>query len=162
MDGPSTFLCAAALLKPRSRGKVSLRSRAPTDPPRIALGYLCEQTDAERLLEGLDRAEALAANPAVRALCYEGNLDRPPRGPRERREWVRRNCWTYHHVVGTCAMGPASDRAAIVDPRGRVHGTEALFVADASVMPDIPSANTHIPTVMIAERLAHELAAAAH
>ena len=164
VDGPSTFLCGAALLKPRSRGTVSLRSRAPIDPPRIALGYLREQTDTERIVEGLDRAEALAADPAVRALCDEGSgrLDRPPRDPRERREWVRRNCWTYHHVVGTCAMGPASDRAAVVDAHGRVHGSEALFVADASVMPDIPSANTHIPTVMIAERLAHELAADAH
>ena len=57
-------------------------------------------------------------------------------------------------------MGPASDRASVVDAHGRVHGVEGLFVADASVMPDVPSANTHIPTVMVAERLASEVAAA--
>ncbi len=162
-ERPSTFMCAAALLKPRSRGRVRLRSAACADPPRIELGYLREAADAERLVEGLDRAEALAAEPAVRGVCRDrsSDLDRLPRDARERREWVRRNCWTYHHVVGTCAMGPASDPGAVVDTRGRVHGIEALFVADASVMPDVPSANTHIPTVMVAERLVEEVTAAA-
>jgi choline dehydrogenase-like flavoprotein len=158
-DGPSTFMCAAALLKPRSRGTVSLRSAAPSDSPRIDLGYLGEDVDADRLVEGLARVEALTAHPAIRALCgpREPGPVALPRDRMERRDWVRRNCWTYHHAVGTCAMGPASDRAAVVDATGRVHGTEGLFVADASVMPDIPSANTHIPTVMVAERLADTL-----
>jgi choline dehydrogenase-like flavoprotein len=49
-------------------------------------------------------------------------------------------------------------RHAVVDSRGRVHGTEALVVADASIMPDIPSANTNLPTIMLAERIAAELA----
>jgi choline dehydrogenase-like flavoprotein len=156
-------VCGAALLKPRSRGTVRLRSPAPSDPPRIEPGHLSEQTDVERLVEGLDRAEALAAQPAVRALCgtRHADLDRPPRSRRERRDWVRRNRWTYHHATGTCAMGPASDRASVIDAHGCVHGVEGLFVADASMMPDVPSANTHIPTVMVAERLASEIATAA-
>ena len=54
-------------------------------------------------------------------------------------------------------MGPASDPAAVVDDCGRVHGIDGLRVADASVMPDVPSANTHIPTLMVAERLAELL-----
>jgi choline dehydrogenase len=158
--GPATFLCGAALLKPRSRGTVRLRSAVPGDPPRISLGYLTEQADADRLVEGLERVEALVADPAIRALCADG-ADLPGQvAPGRRREWVRRTCWTYHHAVGTCAMGPASDPAAVVDAGGRVHGTTALFVADASVMPDVPSANTHIPTVMLAERLAGEIGAA--
>ena len=70
---------------------------------------------------------------------------------------MRRTCWTYHHPVGTCSMGPASDPAAVVDDCGRVHGIDGLRVADASVMPDVPSANTHIPTLMVAERLAELL-----
>ena len=61
---------------------------------------------------------------------------------------------TYHHPVGTCAMGPAPDCGSVVDAAGVVHGIEGLSVADASVMPDIPSGNTHIPTIMIAERIA--------
>lgn len=161
-DAPATFLCGAALLKPRSRGTVKLRSAAPRDPPRVSLGYLTAQTDADRLVEGLERVEALAADPAIRALC-RGDTAPPGTVPREQRsEWVRRTCWTYHHAVGTCAMGPASDPASVVDAAGCVHGTTGLFVADASVMPDIPSANTHIPTVMVAERLAGGIGAAVH
>jgi choline dehydrogenase-like flavoprotein len=70
------------------------------------------------------------------------------------REWIRRAAWTYHHPVGTCAMGPAPGSGSVVDAAGAVHGIDSLTVADASVMPDIPSANTHLPTVMIAERIA--------
>ena len=158
---PPWFMLAAALLKPRSRGQLSLRSGDPTEPPSIRLGYLTEQIDVDRLAQGLERAEELAAHPAFRALAATEAAtagDSPPRAD-ERRDWVRRNCWTYHHVVGTCAMGADSDPAAVVDARGRVHGGEGLYVVDASVMPDVPSANTHIPTVMVAERLAEMLAA---
>jgi choline dehydrogenase-like flavoprotein len=148
-------MCGAALLKPRSRGTVKLRSTRPSDPPRVELGYLAAQTDADRLVEGLALVEALAADPAIRPLCGRPpRTARPPSGNARRRAWVRRNCWTYHHVVGTCAMGPESSRAAVVDTSGRVRGATGLFVADASVMPDIPSATTNIPTVMVAERLA--------
>ena len=55
-------------------------------------------------------------------------------------------------------MGPDPSAGAVVDPGGRVHGFEGLFVADASVMPDIPSVNTHLPTVMVAERLSDRIA----
>jgi choline dehydrogenase len=65
---------------------------------------------------------------------------------------------TYHHPVGTCAMGPNPDAGAVVDARGRVHGVDGVIVADASIMPDIPAANTHLPTVMLAARLADWLA----
>jgi choline dehydrogenase len=66
---------------------------------------------------------------------------------------------TYHHPVGTCRMGPDPGTGAVVDAHGRVHGIEHLYVADASIMPAIPSANTNLPTIMIAERIASCLAA---
>jgi choline dehydrogenase len=66
---------------------------------------------------------------------------------------------TYHHPAGTCSMGPDPGTGAVVDARGRVHGIERLYVADASIMPAIPSANTNLPTIMIAERIASWLAA---
>lgn len=155
------FMSAAALLKPRSRGKLTLRTADPTEPPSIRLGYLSEQTDVDRLGQGLEHAQAIAEHAALRALRAARTTvsnDIPSNGE-ARRGWLRRNCWTYHHPVGTCAIGPSSDPAAVTDPRGHVYGSERLYVIDASVMPDVPSANTHIPTVMVAERLADTLAA---
>jgi choline dehydrogenase len=63
----------------------------------------------------------------------------------------------YQHPVGTCRMGPATDPHAVVDQTGRVHELESLVVCDASIMPAIPSANTHLPTSMVAERCAEWL-----
>jgi choline dehydrogenase len=63
--------------------------------------------------------------------------------------FVRRACSTYFHPVGTCAMGPG--KGAVVDAELRVHGVEGLRIADASVMPTIPSANTNATTIMIGE-----------
>jgi choline dehydrogenase len=80
--------------------------------------------------------------------------------PSELAEALRRAVWTYHHACGTCAMGPDPQTGAVVDASGRVYGIDRLWVADASIMPVIPSANTHLPTLMIAERLAREIAAA--
>ena len=60
----------------------------------------------------------------------------------------------YHHPVGTCRMGPPGDPDAVVDHAGRVHGMAGLRVVDASIMPSIPAANTNLPTMMVAERVA--------
>ena len=60
---------------------------------------------------------------------------------------------SYHHPVGTCRMGNDPDDGAVVDERGRVFGIEQLCVADASIMPTIPSANTNLPTIMVGERI---------
>jgi choline dehydrogenase-like flavoprotein len=156
--GPLMFV-AAALLTPRSRGAVELRSADPGDPPRITLGYFDEPEDLDRLMEGLERAEAIARHPALGRLTPAGGdgATVPPLGVFERRGWIRAHAWTYHHPVGTCAMGREDDPRAVVDPGGRVIGIESLTVADASIMPDIPSANTHLPTLMIAERVAEGL-----
>jgi choline dehydrogenase len=67
---------------------------------------------------------------------------------------------TYHHPVGTCRMGADPDGGAVVAARGRVHGLEHLHVAYASIMPTIPSANTNLPAIMVAERVASWLAQA--
>ena len=72
-------------------------------------------------------------------------------------EDLRRNSLHYFHPVGTCKMGPHSDPAAVVDSMGRVHGAEGLYVADASIMPVVPRANTNLPTLMAAERIAATL-----
>ncbi len=64
-----------------------------------------------------------------------------------------RNCYTQHHISGTCKMGPSSDSMAVVNQYGHVHGLEGLRVIDASVMPDVIRANTNATTIMIAERV---------
>jgi choline dehydrogenase len=71
----------------------------------------------------------------------------------ELKDEIHANVRTYHHPTGTCSMGPDPARF-VVNSKGGVHGTERLLVADASIMPEIPSANTNLATIMIAERIA--------
>jgi choline dehydrogenase len=135
-DGAAVFFLGAALLKPRSRGSVG---------EDIELGYYSHPADLPRLLEGLDRVEDALSAPALKELTRGERLSPRHVDATEREQWVRDETWTYHHPVGTCAMG------TVVDERCRVHGVDGLSVIDASVMPDIPSANTNIPTIMVAE-----------
>lgn len=67
---------------------------------------------------------------------------------------IKSRAGSYHHPVGTCAMGPNPDDGAVVEAHGAVHGIDGLWVADASVMPTIPSANTNLSTIVVAERIA--------
>ena len=69
-------------------------------------------------------------------------------------DWIRRGVQGDWHACGTCRMGAADDRGAVVDPEGRVYGVENLRVVDASVMPSVPCANTNISTIMIGEKMA--------
>lgn len=146
------------LLKPRSRGSVRLRSADPADPPRIELPNFRDRSDLERLAEGYRLARDVASQPAIRALCED---PLPPEivDHDELLRTVRAAGYSIPHVVGTCAMGPSPDGDAVVDGSGRVHGTEGLYVVDASIMPTVPSGFTHIPTIMIAERLSEQIAA---
>jgi choline dehydrogenase len=146
------------LLKPQSRGVVRLRSANPAEPPSIALPSLTDRRDLERLAEGYRLALEVANHPAVRRLC---SVD-PTAAPRDDDELyarIRAELFSVPHVVGTCAMGSRPEDGAVVDASLRVHGTERLSVVDASVMPDVPSGFTHIPTIMIAERSSEQLAA---
>jgi choline dehydrogenase len=156
-DSPQ-FPIDILLLKPLSRGSVRLRSADPADPPLIHLPNLSEPSDLERLTEAYLRAGEIARDPSIRRLCTE------PLPPviGDRRDLllaVRQGARSVPHVVGTCAMGPSPEDGAVVDGAGRVFGTEGLYVVDASIMPTVPSGFTHIPTIMIAERLSEQLAA---
>ena len=129
----------AALLNPLSRGQVQ---------GGIDLNYFDDQDDLPRLVEASGRVEATISSAALRKLGGAERLEPRPANPIELHAWIKANVWSYHHPVGTCAMG------AVVDAHCRVLGVDGLSVVDASVMPDIPSANTNIPTIMIAERVA--------
>ena len=69
-------------------------------------------------------------------------------------DFITNNAFGTNHVTGTCRMGRYDDPFAVVDPDGRAIGVDGLFVADASVMPSVPSGNTHLATVMVAEKIA--------
>jgi choline dehydrogenase len=144
------------LLKPNARGRVRLRSADPTDPPRIFLP-VPDDTDVERMAEGYERAVALANHPAVRRLCA-GSAPALPATRDELTTRIRLARYSIPHVVGTCAMGPSPGAGDVVDADGRVHGTSGLYVADASIIPIVPSGFSHIPTILLAERLAEVVA----
>lgn len=153
----ATFFVGGALLTPRSRGRIRLRSPDPLEAPRVDLGYFSHPADLPRLVEGVRRAWRVARAEPLAALSA-GVVSAPEEDGDEATErFVRTHVWTYHHPVGTCAMGPAPAAGAVVDQLGRVHGVDGLWVADASIMPNVPSANTHLPTLMLAEHIAATL-----
>jgi choline dehydrogenase len=118
-------------------------------PLEIQPNFLAEQADVDALVAGVELGLDIASQPAYRDLIKRWVV--PPRrmSREETVAFVRRSCSSYFHPVGTCAMG--SGREAVVDAELRVHGIEGLRIADASVMPTIPSANTNAPAVMIGE-----------
>jgi choline dehydrogenase len=149
------FTIAAAALKPRSRGSITLESNDPLAPPRIQPDY-CSDADGEDmrvLIEGIRLGRRIvAAAPFARLRGAEIAPGLNVETDAALRAYVSRNAQTYYHPVGTCKMGV--DPMAVVDPQLRVHGLEALRVVDASIMPTIPRANTNAATIMIAEKAA--------
>jgi choline dehydrogenase len=154
---PPIFEIDVVLLRPRARGTVRLRSRDPAEPPLIGLPDRCDPIDIERLAEGYLRGLDVATQPRIRSLCSA-----PPspntRQSAELRDVIRADAYHFPHVVGTCSMGPWPDAGGVVDASGGVHGTDGVSVVDASIVPNGPSAFTHLPTVMLAERLSEQLA----
>jgi choline dehydrogenase len=154
---PPIFEIDVVLLRPRARGRVGLRSADPAEPPRIELPDRRDRSDVQRLMEGYRRALDLAHRPEIRRLCTRPPTPVTPRAD-ELPDLIRTEAYHLPHVVGTCSMGPRPDDGAVVDASGRVHGTENLSVVDASIVPNAQSGFTHIPTVMIAERLSEQIA----
>jgi choline dehydrogenase/5-(hydroxymethyl)furfural/furfural oxidase len=143
-----------------SRGRVSLASDDPSVDPLVELRMLSDPRDLERLRDGVRRAGELLAHPALAAIndvALAG--EEPLAAVADVDAFLRAAVTNYVHPVGTCRMGAPDDPAAVVDLSGRVLGTTGLRVADASIMPDVPRANTHETTVAIAERIAREIRA---
>jgi choline dehydrogenase len=138
---------AAFFLKPYSRGRVALTSPDPAAPPRIEHGFLADDRDVEELMRAVGAARALAAAEPLAAYV---EAETAP-GGEDLEAYVRANVRGYFHPVGTCALG------AVCDERGRVRGHESLVVADASLMPTIPRANTHLSVLAVAEKIVETL-----
>src|SRR6516162_4158175 len=154
---PNSFSIVPALMRPQSRGYLRMKTAAHDGPLEIQPNFLKEPADVDALVAGIDLGLDLASQPAFRDLIKSWVAPKRRMSRDETVAFVRRACSTYFHPVGTCAMG--SGREAVVDAELRVHGIEGLRVADASVMPTIPSAPTNAPTVMIGEFASRLLAA---
>jgi choline dehydrogenase len=147
----SGFTFFGGALPSGSRGSLTLTSADPLAQPRIDPRYLSEEADVERLVTAVEIGRELASAPAFDE--WRGAEIAPGDGVRTKaglRDYVARTAQTFFHPVGTCKMGAGPD--SVVDPLLRVHGTRNLRIADASVIPDIPSANPNATATMIGWR----------
>jgi choline dehydrogenase len=159
-DSPTgaLFFIGVSVLKPRSRGRLWLESADPQALARVDPAHLTHPDDMARTLEGIGAARELLRTAPLSDLVAGDELGPAPGVAQDDaaglEAGIRATYGTYYHLAGTCRMGPDPDGGDVVDARGAVHGVDGLFVADASIMPDIPSANTNLPTIMIGERIA--------
>ena len=138
-------------LHPASRGSIHVRSRDPSEPPRIEPNYFADPADLASGLRLLALVRRIAAQPALARVIVAETRPGPEVVDADAlAEYARESGQTAWHTVGTCRMGSAAD--SVVDARLRVHGVAGLRVVDASVMPTIVSSNTNAPAIMIGER----------
>jgi choline dehydrogenase len=149
----SGFLQNCCQLRPESRGEIRLRSPDPAVYPAIFANYLATETDRRTLVAGLQLARRIAARPAMQHWIEAEHLPgAEAQGDAALLEHARNYGGSIFHPSGTCKMG--SDRMAVVDAELRVHGIDALRVADASIMPTVVSGNTNAACIMIGEKAA--------
>jgi choline dehydrogenase len=147
------FTLGPTLLRPQSKGRITLRSNDPFAAPAIEPDYLSAEHDLHLLVEGTRLARQLAAARAFDAFRGPEVLPGPAiKSEQEIAGYVRQHAETLYHPVGTCKMG--TDASAVVDGELRVRGIRGLRVVDASIMPTIPGGNTNAPVLMIAEKAA--------
>lgn len=151
---------SACQLRPESRGTITLASRDPREKARIHANYLSTETDRRCMVEGVKLARRLAATKAMQPwIAGEVNPGEAIASDDEVLDWIRRSGGTIYHPSGTCRMG--GDPESVVDPELRVRGIDGLRIADASVMPTVVSGNTNAPAIMIGEKCADMVKAAA-
>ena len=137
------------LMRPKSRGSLTLQSAKPTDAPRIDPAYYQHPEDLETMVRGTQMGfDIMQAQPLA---AHRGKMLYPlERDNRQQLEaFLRDHSDTEYHPIGTCKMGPASDPLAVVDAELRVHGLQGLRVVDASIMPDLVTGNTNAPTLSL-------------
>lgn len=156
----------AALMNVQSVGHLSLISDDPHRHPLVVFNHLEDERDRERLREATRHLADLVRTEPFARISHRvmiddigTPLDALPDDDHALDQWMLNHLGDYVHASSTCKMGPHDDEMAVVDASCRVHGYTGLRVCDASVFPDLPRANTHLPTVMVAERLSQMLLA---
>ncbi|MBI2965031.1 MAG: mycofactocin system GMC family oxidoreductase MftG [Chloroflexi bacterium] len=146
----------AAIYLARGAGSLRLATRDPHQQPILDYNYLEEPADRARLREAVRLCLRISETPGYKSFLKEriDPADSDLKSDETLDAWLLRSVRTSHHVSSTCKMGPATDPTAVVDQQGRVHGTQALRVADASIMPDCVRANTNLTSLVIGERIA--------
>ncbi len=154
------YTCHLCPLRPASRGSLRLASADPLAPPRIDPNFFADPADMELMIRGFKRLRHILQQPA---LAQFGGRELPALAAAQTDEqierYIRDHSDTEYHPVGSCRMGPGP--LDVVDHELRVHGLQGLRVVDASVMPRIVSGNTNAPTIMIGEKAADLIKAAA-
>ena len=148
-DARPGFTIASAVARPTSRGRISLASADPWQPPVIEPNYLATEHDMNILVAGARLVGSLADSHALSGYRDRGGDDPMPD---DLREFCRDTAQTQFHPVGTCRFG--NDQDAVVDPELRVRGIDGLRVVDASVMPAVTTGNTAAPVFAIAAKAA--------
>ncbi len=148
------FLLGYNPCKPTSKGYLEIQSADPFQAPKLVPNYLDTQHDKALMLEGMHLMRKLTGAPALKEVVEEEILPGAQVSSDDALvEYIKNNAWTVFHQCGTCRMGDDASRS-VVDARLRVHGVEALRVADASIFPTIPTGNTNAPSIMVGERAA--------
>jgi choline dehydrogenase len=145
---------SVALVKPDSRGTVTLRSRDPYEQPEIDCNFLAEERDLRRMLEGVRLARRIGRNPVLARFLELEILPGNAVSDDQLEHAVTSNLASYGHPVATAPMGGPDDPWAVVDTHGAVKGLSGLRVVDASIMPVVPSVAINPTTIMVAERIA--------
>jgi choline dehydrogenase len=145
---------SVAIVKPDSRGTLTLRSRDPREQPEIDCNFLAQDRDARRMLEGVKLARKIGRNPALAQFLELEIIPGDAIGDDQLADAIASNLASYGHPAATAPMGGPQDPWAVVDSHGAVKGIDSLRVVDASIMPVVVSVALNPTTIMMAERIA--------
>jgi 5-(hydroxymethyl)furfural/furfural oxidase len=154
----------ASVYQSFSRGRLAITSRDPQAHPKIRFRMLSDPLDLMRMRDAVRRLIEVAQQPAFRRISRSARLGRSPdlvnkvsqksAAVMPSDQWSLEPCFDVQHAAGMCRMGAADDPRSIVEPQCRIIGVEALRVIDASIIPEMVRANTHLTAVMIGEHMA--------